>query len=90
MYIYIPTHGIRMYMNRFPPSTHPVLAFKGAPGSFPVNKRNRHLQKYLKWSDELMDEANKYIHEIINDEPYIAVHLRIGKDWVSYDYYSRS
>ena len=66
----------------FPPSSHPVLALKGAPASFPVSKRNRHLQKYLVWSDALMSEALDYISNTMNNDTFIAVHLRIGSDWV--------
>ena len=70
---------------RFPPSTHPVLAFKGAPASFPVLKRNRRLQEYLVWNDGLMNNAETYITNTMNNEKYIAVHLRIGRDWVTID-----
>ena len=66
----------------FPPSHHPVLAFKGAPASFPVLKRNRHLQKYLVWSDTLMTGALEYITHTMDNDSFIAVHLRIGSDWV--------
>ncbi len=67
---------------RYPPEQHPVIALKGAPAKYPVRKEHRHLQKYLKWSKRKLDEAQEYINNTIGDNPYLAIHLRMGKDWV--------
>lgn len=68
---------------RYPPRQHPVLAFRGAPARFPVLKEHRHLQQYLKWSKMKNAEADEYINNTIGDVPYLAIHLRMGVDWVS-------
>lgn len=67
---------------RYPPDQHPVIALKGAPAKFPVRKEHRHLQQYLKWSKRKLDEAQEYINNTIGDNPYLAIHLRMGIDWV--------
>lgn len=67
---------------RFPPEQHPVLAFKGAPASFPVQRVNRPLQQYVVWNTRMQGWAQDYIDREMSGEPYIAVHLRIGSDWV--------
>lgn len=69
-------------MCRFPVAKHPVLALSGAPGSFPVAKHNRHLQKYFKWSENIARLANDFIQAHLSDGPYVAIHLRLGSDWV--------
>ena len=67
---------------RYSPDQHPVLAFKGAPARFPVLPKHRHLQQYLKWSKMKNAEADEYINNTIGDVPYLAIHLRMGIDWV--------
>ncbi|KAK8386089.1 hypothetical protein O3P69_010667 [Scylla paramamosain] len=65
----------------YPASKWPVLAFTGAPASFPVQENNRGLHKYLEWSDAVLNKAKKFINSL----PYghfIGVHLRNGVDWV--------
>ncbi|XP_064393051.1 GDP-fucose protein O-fucosyltransferase 1-like isoform X2 [Halichondria panicea] len=66
---------------KYPAEQHPVIALKGAPAKYPVRKEHRHLQKYLKWSKRKLNEAQEYINNTIGDNPYIAIHLRMGKDW---------
>lgn len=70
---------------RYSPDTHPVLAFKGAPASFPVKPYHRHLQRYLQWSDTINTLANEYINEVMGGAKFIGVHMRIGSDWVHYN-----
>ena len=69
-------------MYSYPPTLHPVLAFKGPPAPFPVMREDRQLQQYVRWNDRLNTEAEEYIKHTIGDSPYIGVHLRMGKDWV--------
>jgi len=64
----------------------PVLAFVGPPAAFPVEKDNVHLQKYLAWSDEIIQKAKKFI-ETLPKGPFIGIHLRNGVDWVT-SYYT--
>jgi peptide-O-fucosyltransferase len=71
--------------SRFPADKYPVLAFTGAPGAFPVAERNVRLQKYLKWSDAINQEADKFIQEFKpnKEDKLLAIHLRIGSDFVT-------
>ena len=69
---------------RYPSSTHPVLAFKGAPASFPVLPEHRSLQQYVQWNERMEKQALEYISNTFGEHtPFIAVHLRMGSDWVS-------
>lgn len=68
-------------MNRYPAADWPVLAFTGAPASFPVTSDNAILHKYLNWSDKISEQANDVIDTYL-PRPFIGVHLRIGSDWV--------
>ena len=70
-------------MCRYHPDTHPVLAFKGAPASFPVQIINRPLQQYVVWNSHMQDWIQSYVETEMSGGQYIAVHLRIGSDWVS-------
>jgi peptide-O-fucosyltransferase len=69
---------------KFPPSEYKVLAFSGAPGAFPVEEKNVHLQKYLKWSDFIEKQADDFIKSFKSapGEKFIALHLRNGIDFV--------
>ena len=67
---------------RYPPTEHPVLAFKGAPARFPVIREHRSLHQYLKWSKNMNQQAEDYITTQLQGQPYISVHLRMGSDWV--------
>jgi len=67
---------------RFPPSTHLVLAFTGAPGMFPVERQHVSLHQYLQWSDYIENLAESFIRSEIPDRPFLGVHLRHDVDWV--------
>lgn len=54
----------------------------GAPGDFPVAERNRKLQKYLQWSQEIEKKADKFIKDVLQVGPFVGIHLRRGSDWV--------
>ncbi|XP_070531653.1 GDP-fucose protein O-fucosyltransferase 1-like [Ptychodera flava] len=67
--------------SKFPPSQYPVLAFSGAPGSFPVSSQNRKLHKYLKWSTSIDKQAREFIKDNLPEGPFVGIHLRHGSDW---------
>ena len=67
---------------RFPPSSHPVLAFRGAPASFPVEEQNRQAHAFLKWSQKINSEVDEYIQNNLPKGPFVGIHLRNGIDWV--------
>lgn len=71
-----------LFCARFPPSKHPVLAFRGAPASFPVEEQNRQPHAFLKWSEKINKEVDEYIHNTLPRGPFIGIHLRNGIDWV--------
>ncbi|XP_077991252.1 GDP-fucose protein O-fucosyltransferase 1-like isoform X2 [Glandiceps talaboti] len=70
------------WMEKYPPSDHPVLALMGAPAQFPVTQANEALQQYVKWNSDVKEEADDYIERNLR-RPYVGVHLRNGADWVS-------
>lgn len=73
------------WISKYPASEYPVLAFTGAPGSFPVAQQNVHLQKYVKWSKEFDAKATQFLKKINpNNEKIIGVHLRNGVDFVRF------
>ena len=69
------------FFSRYPPTKFKVLAFTGAPGSFPIRERDLPLHKYLRWSDNIEEAAEKFISEKIQ-RPYLGIHMRNGPDWV--------
>jgi len=76
------------HVGRFPVSDFPVIALMGAPGSFPIKAQNTWLQKYVQWSARIENETKKYIAEVLRDEPFLAIHLRNGIDFVSTCFYA--
>ena len=66
----------------FPPSSHPVLAFRGAPASYPVEEQNRHAHAFLKWSEKINKEVDECIQNTLPKGPFVGIHLRNGIDWV--------
>lgn len=69
------------WKKEFPPSNHPVLAFRGAPASFPVEEQNRQVHAFLKWSDKINEEVDEYIKSTLPPGPFVGIHLRNGIDW---------
>ncbi|XP_047041549.1 GDP-fucose protein O-fucosyltransferase 1 isoform X1 [Helicoverpa zea] len=70
------------WKQKYPPSQWPVLAFTGAPASFPVQKENVHLQKYLSWSDDISNKSKQFIKKNMSGGGFLGLHLRNGQDWV--------
>lgn len=71
-----------LWNEKYNPEKWPVIAFTGAPASFPVQAENVHLHKYLKWSDSIDKKANDFITKFLPKGAFIAIHLRNGIDWV--------
>lgn len=69
------------WQTKFPPSSHPVLAFRGAPASFPVEEQNRQAHAFLKWSQKINSEVDEYIQNNLPKGPFVGIHLRNGIDW---------
>lgn len=67
---------------KYPPNKWPVIAFTGAPASFPVQDENRALQKYLVWSDQIQQQAKHFIKNSLPKGSFIGIHLRNGIDWI--------
>nr|CAD7205217.1 unnamed protein product [Timema douglasi] len=67
---------------RYPPATWPVLAFTGAPASFPVQIENRELHRYLVWNKDIQSKAQEFIREKLPRGAFVGIHLRNGIDWV--------
>nr|CAG4647741.1 EOG090X02RM [Moina brachiata]SVE92902.1 EOG090X02RM [Moina brachiata] len=59
----------------------PVLAFTGAPASFPVQKENVKLHQHLEWSDVIANRAIDFIRNTLPIGPFVGIHLRNGVDW---------
>ncbi|KAI1284899.1 GDP-fucose protein O-fucosyltransferase 1 [Halotydeus destructor] len=58
-----------------------VLAFPGAPSSFPASIESVTLQYYVHFSDKVSKDATDYRKSRFSAETYIGVHLRHGSDW---------
>ncbi|XP_014662495.1 PREDICTED: GDP-fucose protein O-fucosyltransferase 1-like [Priapulus caudatus] len=74
-------HILDAWQEKFPAATHPVLAFTGAPASFPVTEENRHLHRYLQWSKKFDKESDVFIEENFPNRTFVGIHLRNGIDW---------
>ena len=70
------------WSRRYPPSEYPVLAFTGAPASYPVQAENVKLSKFLVYNDEMVGRGDAFIRENLARGPFIGIHLRNGPDWV--------
>ncbi|KAK6195162.1 hypothetical protein SNE40_000642 [Patella caerulea] len=73
-------HEIQRWRDKYTPDKYLVLAFVGPPASFPVKKHHLYLQKYLEWSDNINQKAEKFIEKNI-ERPFVGIHLRTGEDF---------
>lgn len=67
---------------KYPGNKYPVIAFTGAPASFPVQEENLKLHKYLKFADRLQQLAYNFVKNKLPKGAFIGIHLRNGLDWV--------
>ncbi|UJR32853.1 hypothetical protein I4U23_020315 [Adineta vaga] len=74
-------YSIAQWYHLFPADKYPVLALKGAPASFPMLAEHRQLQKYMNWSEQIMNEVRHHQTTLFNNESYIGIHLRNDIDW---------
>ncbi|CAF3753219.1 unnamed protein product [Rotaria socialis] len=74
-------YSVNQWQKLFPADRYPVLALKGAPASYPMLAEHRQLQKYMTWSEQIMDEVRQHQKKLFNNEPYIGIHLRNDIDW---------
>lgn len=70
------------WQKRYPAVTWPVLAFTGAPASFPVQIENKQFQKCLNWNNDMLNKAKTFIKEKLPKGAFVGIHLRNGIDWV--------
>lgn len=70
------------WRSRYPAVNWPVLAFTGAPASFPVQLENKKLQKCVNWNNVMLDKAKTFIKTKLPRGAFIGIHLRNGIDWV--------
>ncbi|KAF5281248.1 hypothetical protein FQA39_LY05134 [Lamprigera yunnana] len=73
---------VKKWHKKYSPALWPVLAFTGAPASFPVQQENLILHKYLKWSAEIMEKVENFIKNTLPKGAFIGIHLRNGIDWI--------
>ncbi|XP_013774815.1 GDP-fucose protein O-fucosyltransferase 1-like, partial [Limulus polyphemus] len=71
----------KKWNEKYPPEKFLVIAFTGAPASFPVQIENRELHKYLEWSETVNAAANTFVKSVMPKGSYVAIHLRNGIDW---------
>ncbi|XP_058835120.1 GDP-fucose protein O-fucosyltransferase 1 [Topomyia yanbarensis] len=67
---------------KYPANKWHVIAFTGAPASFPIQIENRELHKYLKWSINIENAARDFIRTSLPKGAFMGIHLRNGIDWV--------
>lgn len=70
------------WQKRYPAVNWPVLAFTGAPASFPVQIENKQFQKCLNWNNDMLNKAKTFIKEKLPKGAFVGIHLRNGIDWV--------
>uniref|UniRef100_A0A0N4Z1K3 GDP-fucose protein O-fucosyltransferase 1 n=1 Tax=Parastrongyloides trichosuri TaxID=131310 RepID=A0A0N4Z1K3_PARTI len=79
---YVPSNikEVNEWKSRFPANRYPVLSFTSAPGKFPARHRDKHLQKYIKWSSSITSRAKNFIDQYL-PRPFVGIHLRNDVDW---------
>ena len=69
------------WRQHFPASEFPVLAFTGAPASFPVQADNLPLQQFLVFNTFWDELAKNWVRRNLPPGPFVGIHLRNGLDW---------
>lgn len=76
-----PESALR-WSQMYPPSSHPVLTFVGAPSPFPAHKDSTKLQKYIKISEPIEKVSKEFMDLMgVSGKPYLSMHVRHGSDW---------
>ncbi|GMT03087.1 hypothetical protein PENTCL1PPCAC_25261 [Pristionchus entomophagus] len=68
------------WMTSYPPSSFPVLAFVGAPATFPSQQKHWHYQKHFRYSTRITSRAKAFIEDRL-ERPFVGIHLRNDVDW---------
>ena len=68
---------------RFPAAKFPVIALSSPPANFPVSKEDAYIQRYFKWSPTIRKRVLDFQRDRLDNQPYLAAHVRLGDDWVS-------
>lgn len=69
------------WRTKYPATVWPVLAFTGAPATFPVQANNVELQRHLVWTPSVQTAANNWVRGNLPRGAFIGIHLRNGVDW---------
>jgi peptide-O-fucosyltransferase len=64
----------------FPPASHPVLAFRVAPGRYPAPTVYHGAHSCLSWASSVRSAADRFMNASL-PRPYVAVHLRESEEW---------
>ncbi|XP_015186059.1 PREDICTED: GDP-fucose protein O-fucosyltransferase 1 [Polistes dominula] len=76
------TDMVSQWKQKYPSKVWPILAFTGAPASFPVQFENTKLHKCLEWNESIQEKAKSFVKNNLPKGAYIGIHLRNGIDWV--------
>ena len=71
------SYAVDEWHRQFPADRFPVLALKGAPASFPMAAEHRALQKYMTWSENILEQVREHQKTLFNNEPYIGKRNRM-------------
>ncbi|CAF0738928.1 unnamed protein product [Adineta steineri] len=75
------SNSIDQWKQLYSSDLYPVIALKGAPAPFPMKAQYRYLQKYMNWSNTIINEVQQHQQNLFNNTPYIGIHLRNDNDW---------
>ena len=70
-----------VWNRNYPPEKFPVLAFTGAPASFPVQLDNVKLQEFVVFNEFWRGLAENWVKRNLPKGPFVGIHLRNGMDW---------
>ena len=69
------------WQERYPAEAYPVIALMAAPAPFPMRVRNWGLQKYVRFSEDIEKQTDKFMKGFIGEKTFVGIHLRNGLDW---------